>query len=203
MVTDGVIFREINHIDDDFLCPWLDLYETAFPPHERFLVSRILSSLKTNRDRHSDFEQLLAVLDPTGKFIGMAMMAHLMELKIAALWYLAVCPEERNKGYGAKIYQKILHQLKTQPYKALLFDVEKPEVENTGLAVRRIQFYRRQGARLMGGIRYRMSVGGHQPTTPFNIMIHLLQPTDAESAFWLVRSVYQDAVQQTGPIELD
>jgi GNAT superfamily N-acetyltransferase len=159
-----VIFNELKSLEDEYLLPWLDLYETAFPPHERFLVSRILSSLTSKETEYPNYETLLAVINPEGKFIGLVMLLYLVDKKIGLLWYLAVCPDERSKGYGAKIYQKIMDELRSLQFKALMFEVEMPELVK---------------------------------------MIHPLQPMEPNTAFGLVKSVFEDAVQQTGSIQLD
>ena len=200
----NLYITEITDLDDDLLLPWLDLYETAFPPAERMLVSFYLRLLREKQEGlHSD-HHLLAV-QREGVFVGLAHYVVVAEHNLAWLWMFAVTPEARNQGLGAAIYADVVRRLPAGTV-AMLIEVERPDLAHTDaerrLAERRIAFYRRQGARLLEGVHYVQSVGPHQPPLPMHVMIHPLQPLDAGTAFRLAHAVFDDAVTQTGALSL-
>jgi GNAT superfamily N-acetyltransferase len=195
---------EITDLDDDLLLSWLDLYETAFPPPERMLVSFYLQLLREKRDGlHSD-HHLLAV-QREDVFVGLVHYVVVAEHRLAWLWMFAVTPEARNQGVGAAIYADIVRRLPAGTV-AVLIEVERPDLAHTEderrLAERRIAFYRRQGAQLLEGVHYVQSVGPHQPPLPMLMMIHPLLPLDANAAFELACAVFGDDITQTGALSL-
>jgi len=195
---------EITDPDDDLLLPWLDLYEIAFPPPERMLVSFYLRLLRQKRDGLHPDHHLLAVRR-VGVFVGLAHYVIIIEQRLAWLWMFAVTPEARNQGLGAAIYGDIVRRLPAGTV-AMLLEVERPDLAQIEaerrLAERRIAFYRRQGALLLEGVYYVQSVGPHQPPLPMHVMIHPLQPLNTETAFRFAHTVFGDAITQTGTLSL-
>lgn len=195
---------EITTLDDDLLIPWLDLYEIAFPPAERMLVSFYLRLLREKQHGLQPDHHLLAV-QRDGIFVGLAHYVIVAEHDLAWLWMFAVTPEMRNHGVGAAIYGEIVGRLPVGTV-AMLLEVERPDLAHTEaehqLAERRIAFYRRQGARLLEGVHYIQSVGPHQSPLPMHVMLHPLQPLDAETAFHYAQTVFGDAITQTGALFL-
>ena len=51
--TSKETYAEITELGDDLLLPWLDLYETPFPPTEKVLVS---DHVKVLKDKASGLE---------------------------------------------------------------------------------------------------------------------------------------------------
>jgi GNAT superfamily N-acetyltransferase len=200
---------EIIDPNDDLLLPWLDLYETAFPPAERMLISFYLRLLRDKRKGLHPDHHLLAVQCEEG-FVGLAHYVTVEEQHLAWLWMFAVTPGARNRGIGTAIYQDIVRRLPVGTI-AVLIEVERPDLAHTEaerrLAERRIAFYRRQGARLLEGVHYVQSVGPHQPPLPMHVMFHPLQALDANKAFELARAVFtgdtgSEAIAQTGVLSL-
>ena len=62
---------EITTLDADLWLPWLDLYETAFLPAERMLVSFYLRLLREKQERLQPDHHLLAV-QCEESFVGLA-----------------------------------------------------------------------------------------------------------------------------------
>jgi ribosomal protein S18 acetylase RimI-like enzyme len=201
---------QLTGLDDDLLLPWLDLYETAFPPHEKMLVSAHLQALKAKAGGDAPEHVFLAAVAATGtgagQFAGLARYELIPTGRVVSLWYLAVNPALRSQGLGSQIYREILQRIEPGAYRAMLFEVEIPELQEKGaprdLAARRIQFYRRQGALLLGGIHYLQSVGWHQPLTPMHLMVHPLHPLSPQESFDLGKRVYGDYLAQTGDLTL-
>ena len=205
-MDEGIKFVEITRLEDDLLLSWLDLYETAFPPNEKVLVSRFIKLLKARQAGEGARETLLAAVDAAGALLGMACYALMLEKEAGVLWYLATWPKERNRGLGGVIYDHVVSQIDPARYQGLVIEVEMPESagndEQRQWAARRINFYRRHGARWLKGIDYWQTVGWHQPLTPMYIMIHPLQPLDALAAFELAKAALEGEVTQCGPLEL-
>jgi hypothetical protein len=89
--------------------------------------------------------------------------------------------------------------------RALIFDLEDPArmltPEAACQAERRIAFYRRLGARLLGGIRYTQTVGPHQPPLHLHLMFHPIQDITAQEAFDIAHAEFGDAIlQQIGEL---
>lgn len=233
MAHDALSVVEILDRRDDLLLPWLDLFETSFPPAEKNLVSLFLQILRDKEQGLGPSQHLLAGLNVQGTLIGMAMYEQHSSPPIGFLWYLAILPSQRSRGWGAALYREVLRLLHPAT-EALFLEVEIPEDGTTAEAMRtssaaclavspakqqmwaqrRIQFYRRQGARLLRGIHYMQSVGPHQPPLPMHIMVHPLAPReadfgrrggrmDAAHAFGLAQAVLKESIQQVGMLELD
>jgi ribosomal protein S18 acetylase RimI-like enzyme len=196
---------EICDLHDELLLPWLDLYETAFPPDERVLVSFILKVLKDKALGQAQQYHLLAALDAK-TLIGMAMYELFLSSCVALLWCLAIAPDERSRGWGGQLYEKILEQL-NRTNAAMLIEVEIPEEMHSDqerqLAQRRIEFYRRQGARVLRGVRYMQYVGQHQPPIPMHVMVHPFQPMNPQTAFNLAQAVFGDWITRAGMLALE
>lgn len=200
-------FVEIGNIDDDLLLPWFDLYETAFPPQERVLISSFLQLLKDKASGKCADSYVVAVRDNMDNFVGMLRYDMDSDSGFAYLWYLAVVPNSRNSGYGSSCYNHILQRAKECGMRGVLFEVEIPELCSNSvqceLAQRRIAFYRRSGARMLTGIHYMQSVGPHQPPMPMHIMIGLIEPLSAQQSFEVAKMLLGDAVTQIAELSLD
>jgi len=200
-------FREITRLNDDLLPPWLNLYETAFPPEERILVSVFLQFLKEGQEHFSTWEMLCYESD-NHDLLGMAFYEVMLELKIASLWYLAIDPGYRSSGLGGEMYQEICSRVRHAGCNLLVFEVEIPEIasdnESRSYAERRIRFYQRNGAFLIKGISYLQSVGSHQPKIPMHLMVHPIQPFPVlDEVFAICKGIYGDDLTQVGRIILE
>jgi ribosomal protein S18 acetylase RimI-like enzyme len=206
MTSEPLTYQELTDINDDLLLPWLDLMETAFPPTERVLPSFHLGLLRQKARGETSAHTMVAAVDAEGRFVGLLQYQLELECEAAFMWYLAVVRDLRSQGLGAQIYQEAVRRLAPHHLRALTFEVEIPEgahdEETRQFALRRIAFYRRQGARLLTGIHYVQSVGSHQPSIPMHIMVHPFVPMDADAAFGLAKCVFGDALTQIGPLDL-
>ena len=195
-------FTEIVNITDDRFLPWLDLYETAFPPAERVLVSTFIHLLKEKSTGEALDQHLLAGLDAQKNLAGMAAYELNPEAGLAFLWYLAIAPNLRSQGIGSFFYQEIVRRVDLAKYPLLLYEVEIPEGEDSATALRRIQFYQRNGAQILSGIYYMQHVGWHQPPIPMHLMVHLRKPLEPQQVFDLAKIAFQDHLQQTSDLKL-
>ncbi len=122
------------------------------------------------------------------------------ESKSAVLWYFATDPAYRNSGIGRRVYQDLLEILNEIGAQTLVFEVEipKPEVENSSFATRRILWYQKQGAMLLGGYSYLQSIDSDMEPVPMFLMA---QSLNAESnltpqfAMDVCKTIFGDAVK--------
>src|SRR5207244_1523637 len=101
----------IVDLGDDLLPPWLDLYEVAFPPAEKVLVSSHLRLLKNKALGLADNHHLLAAVNREGELVAMARYERQPSCSAAYLWYLAVVAPARCRGIGSEVYHEILRRL--------------------------------------------------------------------------------------------
>jgi len=201
MTLNDLVYSEITQLHDPSLLPWLDLYETSFPPSERILESGILQDLLDRESGQPVRSHLITTQDASGEVLGMAMYTLSAEHSLACLWYLAVASRLRSQGIGGKIYQEILRRAQDSHLKAVIFEVEIPEGDHVVDALRRIHFYRKQGAFLLEGIHYMQHVGWHQDPIPMQVMVHPLEPLSARDTFDLARIILGDSIEQTGDLQ--
>ncbi len=202
MAIPPLIFTEITDPADPIFLEWLDLYETAFPPGEKLLVSTLLKMLKQGVGEVTPPSHFIALQNASGGFVGMMLYHANPGDGFALLWYLAIQPPERSSGLGTAAYQELLRRLDPTTYEALFLEVEIPRKENAEEAKRRIAFYRRQGAFLLEGIHYLQFIGWHHPPTPMHLMVHPLRPLDPERAYGLAEIAFGDAIHRRGRLRL-
>jgi GNAT superfamily N-acetyltransferase len=200
-------FIAIDSLSNDLLLPWLDLYETAFPPEERVLVSNILEILKgMDKGKKSSFK-ILAATDSRQNFVGMALYELNLKICCAFLWYLAITPKNRGHGLGNNFYQEIIGQVQKAGYQVMFFEVEMPEnvdsIERKVQSERRIQFYRKNGAKLLKGIYYTQSVGPHQPDTQMHLMIHPFENLEPKKVFAIAKKQFKQHIRKVSLINLE
>ena len=197
-------FIDITDPNDDLFMPWLDLYETSFPPEEKVLVSSFLWILKEKAKGTRPNSHIQAVLDEQDTFVAAIRFDLGKEPGIAYGWYIAVHPNARNRGIGSECFNEVVRRASDAGLRAFVFEVEAPEhfddPERQKLARRRIEFYRRQGALLLGGVRYIQQII-NQPAIPLNIMIKPIEPVTPQEALEMAQKLF-DNVTQVGELTL-
>jgi GNAT superfamily N-acetyltransferase len=155
-ITPFYYLHELITIHDPYLLPWLDLYESAFPPIERGPVSGHIRALLDREEGKPIRSRLWALLDKEDCFTGMAQFFWNEAYNLAYLGYIAIVPERRGGGGGSAFYQALLPYVQEHHPDFMLFDVERPDViadpELRRLAERRICFYERMGAAVLQGL---------------------------------------------------
>ncbi len=198
-------YAELTSINDELLLPWLDLYETSFPPEEKILVSRFFRFLDPDFKEDGVESRLVAALDEHGEFVGLMFYRIRAETGVFSLWYLATLPELRGSGIGAECYREVLRRAQESGSSFVFFEVEVPEDSpDAEIARRRIEFYRRLGAKLLRGIRLTQKMGNHAREVQMNIMIHPLKPVTPQQAFELATQyVDNEGLSQVGELALE
>lgn len=80
--TTDLRFVDITDIRDGLLLPWLNLYETSFPPEEKMLVSEFLLLLKEKAEGEREHSHMTAALDSEGKLFGEEAVTVVGELRL-------------------------------------------------------------------------------------------------------------------------
>lgn len=175
-----VRFHEIITLDDPYYDDWLDLYQSAFPLNEQMRVSDHNRILRLKMKGEAQEEKLMAVLDTQGKLIAMSRYTNEPKCNVVVLWYLAVTPAARSRGVGSRFYNELVQRIRTDwPESiAMILEVQNPAItldpNERAFARRRIEFYWRNGAHLLGGIYYVQSTGWQEPL-PMHLMAHPIQ----------------------------
>lgn len=111
------------------------LYISSFPEEERPPVEMFFSfALKEDND-------IYAVYD-NNSFIGFTNLLFYKDL--CYLFFLAVSPEYRNKGYGSQIVQEVLKKYPDKTF-ILCYDEVDDKYSDNELRKRRREFYLRNG----------------------------------------------------------
>ena len=114
------------------------LYKASFPGKERYPLAFLYRKAARIGVR------FLSVLDE-GRFIGFIYVIE--KPHFAYLYYIAVEPDERKKGYGSRILQVIQRMYRG---KTVVVSIESPDekgIANRGERQRRLAFYERNGFR--------------------------------------------------------
>ncbi|MGI6295477.1 MAG: GNAT family N-acetyltransferase [Armatimonadota bacterium] len=198
-------YVELTSINDKLLLPWLDLYETSFPPEEKILVSRFLRYLDPDFEEDGVQNHLVAAVNEHGEFVGLMFYRIRSATGAFSLWYLATLPELRGNGVGAQCYLEVVRRAQEKGSPFVVFEVEVPEASpDAELARRRIGFYRRLGAKLLGGIRLVQKMGIHASEVQMNVMIHPLTSITPQQAFDIAAEyVDNEGLSQIGELALD
>ena len=167
-------------------------------------LNRTVRSIASGEDRETT---MAVAVDNAGEAAAMVHYEVNEEAGAAVLWYRAVSAPMRLKGIGTGVYRSVIARIRNErpAIRALVYGVERPEDaegEHRGLCERRIAFYRRNGARLLSGIRYTQSVGW-QPPVRMHVMVHPFEALSAEAAFEMARSTLGDAVERVGALGLE
>ncbi len=181
---------------------WKEIYLSSFPENERMsdnFFEDVFSQKGLNEDNTIT---VLAVVDSEDPFAVLGIVVHeiVEEERYAFVWYLAVAEEYRSSGIGSGVYSQLLAQFKSRNCDCLLYEVEIPEEGDSthSQARRRIKFYERQGARVLGGYHYMQSVDNGSDPIPMYIMIHLFRTLDFNEMFDACKSCFQSEFTPSG-----
>lgn len=197
--------REVESTADPAWEGWLRIYHDSFPENERMTDGYLRDLLARRAAGEAPGAHLLS-LAPAGdpeRPLGIAFYEVDPEPEAAYLWYLATRAGDRGRGCGAGLYAEIARRCRAAGLRLLLFEVERPESEDaTPYAQRRIDWYRRQGALLLGGVHYLQSVDRPIEPVEMHLMAHPFAALGAEEVFRVAEHVFGEAVRRTGPLTL-
>ncbi len=203
------VLHTVSEITDPRLLPALRIYEQAFPVYEQMTSSFWIRLLLSPND---DAMQFISVVDTeSDEVVGMILYQihrHEQSAPVAVLWYFCTRSDIRNRGSGGEIYQIMVSRLFAEGVRAMVFEVERPDVvikqsvEGAELAERRIRWYQRNGAKLIKNADYLQYVDNGLPPTPMHLMIHTPSPVTPEEAFQIATEAAGMDATAIGTLEL-
>ncbi len=143
---DGLTFTQERVMTPNLARTLQAIYETSFPPSQREPFSDVLSDVVAGvRD--------LTVAWLDGEAVGLVVALDLSALEACYLEYMAVTPELRSRGIGGRLLEHIVARLKGEGCaEGVIFEVESVQhgpTAEAGMRQRRMDFYRRHGARVV------------------------------------------------------
>jgi len=177
-----LVVQEITSAADEHFNPAYDIYVEAFPETERHTREVIEQRLSTGQSR-------LFVGMINNEVVLMSLLFNLSSVKFILLDYMAVSRAYRGQKIGERFLQFISAMLKKEN-KFLVMEVEDPGYgDNKDQRVRRINFYKRSGAKILKDVNYILpSLNGTQPTE----MQLMLLPASEDTIF--NREIAQDLI---------
>jgi GNAT superfamily N-acetyltransferase len=149
----GQIHKEVKNFDSSqFECS-IKIYESSFPPYETRPTEKVVEMLENGCNYH-----LFVSLD-NRKVIGISLMYTMSDLGIGLLDYIAVTSEKQRKGIGTQLFNYTLKKFKSYVHNGigLLMEIQKENGRDRQESVarkKRICFYMRLGAKILGGVNY-------------------------------------------------
>lgn len=144
------------------------IYLGSFPPHERVEFSRLVDSIARGG-------RWLFAATRDDDWLGLAVLVPHVAADVHLLEYLAVSAKARNDGIGGMLLQSVVAAIRaSQSAIGLLIEVEPDDEgddEERRLRARRIQFYRRHGARVVeDAANYRVPLADRDGTMRMKLL---------------------------------
>jgi GNAT superfamily N-acetyltransferase len=184
-------FVSLDRLDHPLLEDWKHLYHDAFPASERMTWGFFERVIPAEDRGHFIWAATLE-----NKFVALASYGfdETESGKTMFLWYLATVPALRNQGVGQQVMAQIKQEAKENGCSAVVLEVSIPEEatseEDAKIDQRRIGFYQRQGAFLIGGIRYIQSVDQpNEKPIPMHLMLIPLQELDIKAVIHIIEAM--------------
>jgi GNAT superfamily N-acetyltransferase len=182
------VFSQILAADAPEVQDALKIYTDSFPPNERHSADVI-------RDRLARGRYILIVGRVQKEVVFFALLWALEGSEFVLLDYMATKSGYRRRGIGSAFLKRI-PQMPELAHKFLVMEVENPgSGENREQRAKRVEFYRRQGAKELQGVRYFMpGLCGGAPTE----MILMILPQydegkiDATKVRQIVIQIYRE-----------
>jgi GNAT superfamily N-acetyltransferase len=192
--------RELRSLDDPLLFPWLDLYETAFPPGQRGLATDLLRCVR--KPDPSIF--VGAAVDAEGAFEGMCAWKLLPEMACGYVWYLAVPEGKRGRGIAGAMCREIVARIKAAGMEGVIFEVECPDLleppEGRAFARARLEFYKRLGALLLEGVEYQQTSALYDPVPSRIMYLPFGERPAPGDVFAKAKLLFGDDAEQAGEL---
>ncbi|MGC9503381.1 GNAT family N-acetyltransferase [Baaleninema sp.] len=149
-------FFQTDDVGGDDCARALDIYEAAFPARERVSRAKVI-----DRITRGVYELWIGKDGETVVF--MTILYSLQDSDLVLLGYIATDAAYRNRGIGSAFLKDLLKHLKPRD-RYLLIEAERPNDEDK-FSTRRLDFYRRLGAKFLENVRYILPpLAGDLPT---------------------------------------
>jgi len=203
--------RPIVSTNDPAWPKWYEIYTYSFPPDERVTETYFLNVFEKMLSGEEVFEQVLvmeeqpaSITSRDAQVVAIAFIEQVPSRGLCFLWYLATSTAVRNQGHGTGLYHWIIDQFKAnKKLKQMLFEVDMPETaDEPDLATRRINWYRRLGAQLVHGIKYRQYISPDIPPKEMFLMVHPLESLEPANVYATAKDYFGEYLEQRGPLAL-
>jgi GNAT superfamily N-acetyltransferase len=138
------------------------------------------------------------IAQDAGRVLGFSILFTPPAKGFALLEYMAVSPERRGHGFGAKLFLRTAERALT-PQGAQLpvlleVDSDREASSDRDVRTRRLHFYRRLGCKKIAGLRYRMPLQGVGAAPEMDLMIYRVAaaPVALRDLEQWLRTIYQD-----------
>jgi ribosomal protein S18 acetylase RimI-like enzyme len=167
------------------------IYTAAHPPSERKPVTHLAAMIQRPG-------YLFQVVTLEQKVVGFAIVLLFPQSDACLLEYMAIAPEHQAHGLGQFLF-KHLAALPEIANRYLLAEVDSDKIPGHPDRTRRKNFYRRLGAREVGGLDYIMPPVSSSTPPPMDIMVYRhdlpQQIPNSELRAWL-QSIYVNVYAQ-------
>jgi GNAT superfamily N-acetyltransferase len=162
-----IVFEELNDVKSDDFGEAISIYVDSISAAERHSVDVIKERVANKKER-----MFIGRLD--NEIVMVALIWPLTKTKFILFDYMAVKEKYRNEGVGSSFVKNIfkIGQIKN---KTFVLEVDDPQDgDDRGIRKRRVQFYKRNGAKEIKGVKYFLPpLQGNSPT---QMIIMLISP---------------------------
>ncbi len=148
----------------------------------------------------------LTEADAPDRLLGIAYFETTVPQSVTLLWYIAIRADRRGAGHGMVLYAEVRRRAREAGARLLVMEVEIPPAEETcdasELPRRRIAWYRRLGASLLGGILYTIGVDTTPEVTEMHLMVERFEPMDAGQVYARLEPILRSRLSQIGELTL-
>lgn len=158
------LFYQVTDVESAEFFAALEIYDEAFPECERTPAPYLTERIKLQLDR-------LFVSQEDERIVFMAILGQPILDEFVLVGYMATHSHFRNRGLGSVFIKQTLERVaKNSQY--LLFEVEDPEIGfDREIRRRRVNFYRRLGAKQMKDVRYILPPLSGAESTQMRLML--------------------------------
>lgn len=171
--------KRIENINDTVLSTLIELYESSFPDAERRPIRQLKHLIENNKDMF--FNSIIK----DNAVVGL--MVYWKFNEFFFLEHFAIFSNMRNNNIGRGVLDYITNNLKG----IRILEVEE---DNTDIAKRRIEYYRRNGYQIVDNTYIQPSFDNIKPSIPLWIMCNEPLQTDIKDKYISIikQKVYAD-----------
>jgi GNAT superfamily N-acetyltransferase len=185
--------RELDRPESDLTRQALAIYEAAFPVEEREDIPDLAEAIRRQAVApvSADYVHHFWAAVQRDTVCGFARFTYFADTRLAFMAYMAIRAEARGQGLGSQLFRRVVDQVTRDaiamggpPALGLCWEVERPRDAATSgernLRERRIRFYLRLGAQLIGQVDFQAPpLRPGLPAIPYHLMFQASSPATA------------------------
>ncbi len=166
-----IAFEELKNVESEDFDKAISIYSNSFPIAERHSKEVIKERVASGREN-----MFIGRLDQ--KIVFMALIWPLQNSRFVLFDFMAVDKDYRDQGIGS-IFTKNIYRISQVKDKIFILEVEDPRYGvDKEMRKRRVEFYRRNGAKEMKDVRYILpALDGKLPTDMIIMIISMNDET--------------------------